>query len=73
VRFRDTGKGIHRDDLEKIFQPFFTKKAKGTGLGLALVKKVIDMHRGEVKAISPEGGGVEFLLLLPQGKTTTSG
>jgi two-component system, sporulation sensor kinase A len=72
VHIRDTGQGIHKDELEKIFQPFFTKKAKGTGLGLALVKKVIDMHQGEVKAMSPAEGGVEFLIRLPQGKTTTS-
>ncbi|MCK7509104.1 MAG: ATP-binding protein [Desulfobacterales bacterium] len=47
-----------RKTWKRIFQPFFTKKAKGTGLGLALVKKVIDMHHGEVEASSARGQGL---------------
>jgi PAS domain S-box-containing protein len=72
IHIRDTGHGISKEDAEKIFQPFFTKKTKGTGLGLALVKKVVDMHHGEVKVISPEGDGAEFVIYLPQGRTQTS-
>jgi signal transduction histidine kinase len=66
IRIRDTGHGIDREDIEKIFQPFFTKKTKGTGLGLALVMKVIDMHRGEVEAASVAGGGAEIVIRLPR-------
>jgi PAS domain S-box-containing protein len=65
IRIQDSGSGIDRDDLERIFQPFFTKKAKGTGLGLALVKKVIDMHMGEVEASSVMGKGSEFIIRIP--------
>jgi signal transduction histidine kinase len=73
ISIRDSGKGIHKDDLDKLFQPFFTRKTKGTGLGLALVKKVIDMHKGEVMVNSPAAGGAEFLIRLPLGKTLASG
>jgi two-component system sporulation sensor kinase A len=66
IRIRDTGHGIDSEDIEKIFQPFFTKKTKGTGLGLALVRKVIDMHRGEVEAASVAGGGAEIVIRLPR-------
>jgi signal transduction histidine kinase len=65
IRISDTGCGIAREDLDRIFQPFFTRKAKGTGLGLALVRKVIDMHKGEVEATSVEGQGTEFVIRLP--------
>ncbi|MGC9324641.1 MAG: PAS domain S-box protein [Desulfomonilia bacterium] len=66
IRIRDTGPGIPEDALKRIFQPFFTKKTKGTGLGLALVQKVISTHRGEVTAGNHEGGGAEFIVRLPK-------
>lgn len=65
IHIKDTGTGIAKEDLERIFQPFFTKKAKGTGLGLALVRKVIDMHAGEVEASSILGKGSEFIIRIP--------
>jgi signal transduction histidine kinase len=65
IRIKDSGNGIMKEDLERIFQPFFTKKAKGTGLGLALVRKVIDMHYGEVEALSDLEQGSEFVIRLP--------
>lgn len=65
IRISDTGIGIAREDLDRIFQPFFTRKAKGTGLGLALVKKVMDMHMGEVDASSIIGKGSEFIIRIP--------
>jgi len=66
IRIQDTGCGIHKEDIEKIFQPFFTKKTKGTGLGLALVRKVIDMHRGVVEAASSGTKGAEIIVRLPR-------
>jgi PAS domain S-box-containing protein len=66
IRLADTGSGIEQQDLERVFQPFFTKKAKGTGLGLALVTKVIDMHHGEIEARSEKGRGTEFVIRLPR-------
>jgi signal transduction histidine kinase len=61
----DSGAGIPPDVLDKIFAPFFTTKARGTGLGLAVVRKVIDRHRGRVDVESQVGVGTTFKLYLP--------
>jgi len=61
----DTGTGIPDEEKEKVFEPFFTKKERGTGLGLAVVKKIIDNHQGEIKISDREGGGTVFSLWLP--------
>lgn len=65
IRVEDTGPGIPEEERIKVFHPFYTKKAKGTGLGLALVKKVVDMHRGRVEARPAPGGGAAFVILVP--------
>lgn len=64
----DSGAGIPREVLEKIFAPFFTTKARGTGLGLAVVRKVIDRHQGKVEVESGLGKGTVFKLYLPAVK-----
>lgn len=61
----DTGKGIRREDQEKIFEPFHTTKADGTGLGLAIVQRVVEAHAGEVAVSSEEGRGSSFRLRFP--------
>ncbi len=61
----DAGAGIPPDVLDKIFAPFFTTKARGTGLGLAVVRKVIDRHKGRVDVESQVGVGTTFKLYLP--------
>jgi signal transduction histidine kinase len=61
----DTGPGIPPDVLDKIFAPFFTTKARGTGLGLAVVRKVLDRHNGSVDVESVVGQGTVFKLTLP--------
>ncbi|MBL8955243.1 MAG: GAF domain-containing protein [Myxococcaceae bacterium] len=58
VRFEDTGVGIAADVLPRIFEPFFTTRARGTGLGLALVKRIIESHRGVATAESRPGATV---------------
>ena len=65
ITFMDTGVGISDEEKEKIFEPFFTKKQRGTGLGLAVVKKIIDNHKGEITITDREGGGTVFSLWLP--------
>ncbi|MCK5583606.1 MAG: hypothetical protein KAI33_07450, partial [Elusimicrobiales bacterium] len=65
IDIQDSGTGIPKDVLDKIFAPFFTTKARGTGLGLAVVKKVIDRHNGRVEASSEVGKGTCFKLFLP--------
>ena len=65
VRISDTGPGIPKERLDKIFLPFFTTKEKGTGLGLALVHKIILAHNGQVSVESVEGSGTAFVVGLP--------
>jgi len=61
----DTGAGIPADDLEKVFEPFFSRKRKGTGLGLAIVHQIIESHRGEIRVESGPGRGTTFRINLP--------
>jgi signal transduction histidine kinase len=61
----DTGTGISRDTLKKIFLPFFTTKDTGVGLGLALVHKIILSHGGRIDVQSSEGQGTTFTVTLP--------
>jgi len=65
VRVADNGPGIPERDLPKIFLPFYTTKADGTGLGLAVVQKVALQHGGSIEARNRPEGGAEFLLWLP--------
>jgi two-component system sensor histidine kinase HydH len=66
VRVKDNGPGMGPETLERIFSPFYTSKAGGTGLGLALSKKVVEAHGGSIEAHSQPGGGSEFLLTFPR-------
>ena len=65
ITIRDTGAGIPKDKIDKIFLPFFTTKPKGTGLGLALVHKIILSHNGRIEVESEEGKGTTFKIYLP--------
>ncbi|HET6370119.1 MAG TPA: ATP-binding protein [Nitrospiria bacterium] len=65
LEISDNGEGIPREHLEKIFLPFFTTKEKGTGLGLALVHKIVMSHNGRIEARNREEGGASFALTLP--------
>jgi len=65
VEFSDTGFGIPPELRERLFKPFFTTKATGTGLGLANVKRTLDAHSGRIDIDSPPGGGTTFRLVLP--------
>jgi signal transduction histidine kinase len=66
ARIRDNGPGIDPATLGKIFSPFYTTKEDGTGLGLALSKKVVDAHGGSLEAESTPGAGSQFLLTFPK-------
>lgn len=65
IRVRDNGPGIAEDVLPRLFDPFFTTRAGGTGLGLAVVAMTAANHGGEVRARNLRDGGAEFLLDLP--------
>ena len=61
----DTGSGIAAKDLESIFNPFFTTKSTGVGLGLAVVSKIVDEHGGKIRVESEPGSGAVFRVFLP--------
>ena len=65
VRVSDTGTGIHEDFKDKLFKPLFTGKAKGTGLGLAVVKRIVEAHGGEIIVESEVEKGSTFTVKLP--------
>ncbi len=65
VRVRDNGCGIPADKLDRIFNPFFTTKDKGTGLGMAIAKKIVEAHEGTIDVVSEAGRGSEFKVTLP--------
>jgi len=65
IDITDEGMGIPREDLEKIFDPFFTKKAQGTGLGLSIVHQIIRSMEGRIDVASVEGAGTTFTVYLP--------
>lgn len=64
----DHGSGIDPKNLESIFNPFFTTKAEGVGLGLAIVSKIVDEHGGKITVESKPGEGSVFRVYLPLGK-----
>lgn len=67
IVFSDNGPGIPAENIPRIFDPYFTTRRTGTGLGLALVKSIILMHQGTIEVESPAGGGVVFTVTLPLG------
>jgi len=66
ITVADTGRGIPRESLDKIFGPFCTTKDKGTGLGLAIVYNIIKKHNGDIIVESEEGKGTAFTITLPR-------
>jgi PAS domain S-box-containing protein len=65
VVIEDTGPGIRPDDLPRVFRPFFTTKAQGTGLGLAMAARIIEAHGGSIRAENAAQGGAAFTFTLP--------
>jgi signal transduction histidine kinase len=66
IDIADTGCGIPHEHLIKIFAPFFTTKSRGTGLGLAVVKKIIERHHGTIEVKSTVGEGTVFQIRIPR-------
>jgi signal transduction histidine kinase len=65
ITVSDTGTGIPADNLERVFDPFFTTKEKGVGLGLSIVKKIIESNGGEIAVESETGKSTTFTISLP--------
>jgi signal transduction histidine kinase len=70
VRFRDTGVGIARDKLKKLFIPFYTTKTRGTGLGLAISHRIVNQHAGTIEVRSSPGQGSTFSVFLPAAEAS---
>jgi signal transduction histidine kinase len=69
IEITDTGRGISPEDINKVFEPYFSTKETGTGLGLAIVKKAIDDHGGTISVRSKQGNGTTFTITLPTTMT----
>ncbi|MGD8352369.1 MAG: ATP-binding protein, partial [Nitrospirota bacterium] len=65
VEVSDTGRGIAEEDMAKIFEPFFTTRSKGTGLGLAVSRQLVEQHGGTIAAEANAAGGATFRVVLP--------
>jgi len=68
ISVTDNGSGIDESDIDKVFNPFYSKKEQGMGLGLAYVKKIMEIHNGRVELESKKGGGAKFILKFPVEK-----
>jgi signal transduction histidine kinase len=66
IKINDHGVGMEKDILENIFVPFYSNKTSGTGLGMAIAKKVIEAHKGNIRINSEPGQGTEVAIELPQ-------
>jgi signal transduction histidine kinase len=73
ITFQDEGDGIPQDLIEKIWDPFFTTKEKGTGLGLGIVKNIIESHTGTIKIENRSAGGAQVTVVLPVNRETSYG
>jgi PAS domain S-box-containing protein len=69
VAVRDNGPGLTAEQRQRIFEPFFTTKTKGTGLGMAIARRIAEAHGGLISAGAAPGGGAEIVLLLPREST----
>ena len=65
ITFLDTGGGISPENMSKIFEPYFTTKQSGSGLGLLIVRRIVREHGGEIDLVSHDGQGLEFTVRLP--------
>jgi signal transduction histidine kinase len=68
LEVRDEGDGVHPEDIDRIFEPFYTTRSKGTGLGLAFARQVIRAHGGHITVENIEAGGALFTVSIPAGK-----
>jgi signal transduction histidine kinase len=67
IAFGDAGTGILPEVRDKVFNPFFTTKARGAGLGLPTAKRLVDAHSGDISITHPPEGGTTVLVRLPAG------
>ena len=68
IIFEDTGIGIPKDNLPRVFNPFFSTRPEGTGLGLSITKNIVEQHEGKIEVKSRMGVGTKFIITLPAMK-----
>jgi signal transduction histidine kinase len=73
IEIADTGSGISEEEAKKIFEPFYTTKEQGLGLGMPYSKKIIDQHGGTFSLDSRPGEGTTISIALPAGKKEGAG
>ena len=66
IKVNDNGRGIKKEDLSKVFTPYFTTKSTGTGIGLFLVKQIVENHNGTISFETKENKGTTFSLVIPK-------
>jgi signal transduction histidine kinase len=66
VQIRDNGPGLSAEQQRRIFEPFFTTKTRGTGLGMAIARRIVEAHGGEIAA-RHAGDGTEIVITFPRG------
>ena len=69
IAFRDNGTGLNPEQEQRIFDPFFTTKTKGTGLGMAIAKRIVEAHGGHIAVGADVNRGAEILITLPYQKS----
>jgi signal transduction histidine kinase len=67
VAIRDNGPGLTPEARQRIFEPFYTTKTKGTGLGMAITKRLVEVHGGRIAVGNPPGPGAEIVVIMPRG------
>jgi len=75
LRVSDTGAGMRKDVLQRVFEPFYTTRERGTGLGLAIVRRIVENHGGRVRLESEPGRGTSVAVWLssrPEKKPVTA-
>lgn len=72
IEVKDNGKGMNEEELKKIFKPFYqaSENKPGTGIGLSIVKGIVEAHHGQIKVTSQQGHGSSFMITLPQNRKT---
>jgi PAS domain S-box-containing protein len=65
IRFRDNGPGLGVEQRKRVFEPFYTTKARGTGLGMAIARRIVEAHGGQIFVGHGDRGGAEFVIELP--------
>ncbi|QDU39991.1 Sensor protein FixL [Maioricimonas rarisocia] len=71
LRFRDNGPGLSEDTKQRVFEPFFTTKSRGTGLGMAIARRIVDAHGGEISIADLDEPGATIVVVLPRSMASS--